>query len=175
MRNWLFYRDYSGDIIVEQNCHNLDVVNWFLGAKPAKTAGCGGRAVRKEPGNIMDNLSLTYEYPDGTVFSYAASQFTAGGFSDVGETFFCEKGTIRTSRAGYELWNKDQRGAPPELVETKGDITADAVNAFIDGARNGNIENAGIYAVESTLTAIMGREAIYSGKPMNWSDLKVNI
>jgi predicted dehydrogenase len=175
VRNWLFYREYSGDIIVEQNCHNLDVVNWFLGAKPVRTSGYGGRAVRKEPGNIMDNLALTYEYPDGTVFSYAASQFTAGGFYDVGETFFCEKGTIRTSRAGYELWNKEKRGAPPEVVETKGDITADAVNAFVEGARTGKIENAGFYAVESTLTAIMGREAIYSGKPTSWSDLKVSL
>lgn len=178
VRNWLFYREHSGDIIVEQNCHNLDVVNWYMGAHPAKAAGYGGRAVRKEPGNIMDNLSLTYEYPDGTVLSYAASQFTAGGFYDVGETFFCEKGTIRTSRAGYELWNKEKRGAPPEVVQSassKGDITADAVNAFVDGARTGKIENAGFYAVESTLTAIMGREAMYSGKPVTWADLKVTI
>jgi len=178
MRNWLFYRERSGDIIVEQNCHNLDVVNWFLNSHPAKAAGFGGRAVRKEPGNIMDNLSLTYEFPDGTVFSYAASQFTAGGFYDVGETFFCEKGTIRVSRAGYELWNKEKRGAPPEVVQSpssKADITADAVNAFVEGARTGKIENAGFYAVESTLTAILGREAIYSGKVMNWSDLKISV
>jgi hypothetical protein len=49
------------------------------------------------------------------------------------------------------------------------------VNAFIEGARTGKIENAAFYAVESTLTAIMGREAIYSGKPVNWSDLKVTL
>lgn len=178
MRNWLFYKERSGDIIVEQNCHNLDVVNWFMGAHPVKAAGYGGRAVRKDIGNIMDNLALTYEYGDGTVFSFAASQFTAGGFYDVGETFLCGEGTIRTSRAGYELWNKEKRGAPPEVTQSassQGDITADAVNQFIEGARTGKIENAAFYAVESTLTAIMGREAIYSGKPMAWSDLKVTL
>jgi predicted dehydrogenase len=176
IRNWLYYRENSGDIIVEQNCHNIDVVNWFMGGHPEKASGYGGRAVRKEPGNIMDNLSVTFEYPDGTIMSYAASQFTAGGFYDVGETFFCEKATIRTSRQGYELYNQPKRGAPPAVVQSassKGDITADAVNAFIDGARTGKVENAAFHGVESTLTSIMAREAIYSGKPMSWGDLKM--
>jgi myo-inositol 2-dehydrogenase / D-chiro-inositol 1-dehydrogenase len=178
IRNWLYYREHSGDIIVEQNCHNLDVVNWFMGAHPETVSGYGARAVRKQTGNIMDSLGVTYEFGDGAVFSYSASQFTAGGYYDVGEVFLCEKGTIRTSRQGYEIYNKPKRGAPPEVVQTessKGDITADAVNAFIDGARTGKIENAAFYAVESTLTAIMGREAIYSGKPMKWSDLKIQL
>jgi hypothetical protein len=112
------------------------------------------------------------------VFSYSASQFTAGGYTDISETFFCEKGTVRVHRKGYEVYNKPQRGAPPEVVQTassKGDITEDAVNAFIEGARTGKIENAAPWAVESTLTAIMGREAIYSGKPMLWTDLKVQL
>jgi len=53
MRNWYFYRDMSGDILVEQDCHNLDVVNWFMGTHPVKVTGYGGRAVRKDIGNIM--------------------------------------------------------------------------------------------------------------------------
>lgn len=178
VRNWLYYREHSGDIIVEQNCHNLDVVNWFTGTHPVKAFGYGGQAVRKSPGNIMDNLALTFHFADGLVFSYAASQFTAGGFTDIGEVFLCEKGTIRTTRQGYEVYNKPQRGAPPEVVRSassRADITADAVNAFIEGTRTGQIENAAFYAVESTLTAIMGREAIYSGRPWNWSDLKVQL
>ena len=176
VRNWLYYREHSGDIIVEQNCHNLDVVNWFVGNHPTKASGYGARAVRKEPGNIMDSLGVTYEFGDGMVFSFSASQFTAGGYTDIGEVFLCEKGTVRTTRRGYEVYNKAQRGAPPEIVQSdssKADITADAVNAFVEGARTGKLENAAFYAVESTLTAILGREAIYSGKPMTWSDLKV--
>lgn len=176
VRNWLYYREHSGDIIVEQNCHNLDVVNWFTGSHPVKASGYGARAVRKSPGNILDSLGVTYEFPDGMVFSYSATQFAAGGYNDVGEVFLCEKGTVRTSRRGFEVYNKTQRGAGPEIVQSdssKADITADAVNAFIDGARTGKIENAAGYAVESTLTAILGREAIYSGKPMTWADLKI--
>jgi myo-inositol 2-dehydrogenase/D-chiro-inositol 1-dehydrogenase len=174
MRNWLFYRELSGDIIVEQDCHNIDVVNWFMGTHPVKAAGFGGRAVRKEPGNILDNLGVTYQFADGTVFSYSANQFSAGGFQDVGETFICEKGTLYTSRRGYKVWNKQERYAAPDETPTQGDITMDAVNDFIDGCRAGRIENAAPAAVESTLTAIMAREAIYTGKEKSWKEFDVS-
>ena len=176
IRNWLFYPEHSGDIIVEQNCHNLDVVNWFTGTHPVKAAGYGGRAIRKAPGNIMDNLGVTFEFADGTVFSYSAGQFASRMYQDISETFICENGAVRTHRKGYELYTKPN-GAP-EVVQTassKGDITQDAVNAFVEGARTGKLENAAFWAVESTLTAIMAREAIYAGKPMNWSDFKVDL
>lgn len=174
VRNWLFYRELSGDIIVEQNCHNLDVVNWFMGAHPLKASGYGGRAVRKDIGNIMDNLAATFEYPDGTILSYSANQFMTRNFNDVSETFMCDKGAINTSRRGYTLYDSDQRGAAPKVVQSessKADITKDAVDQFIEGARTGKIENAGIYAAESTLTAILAREAIYKKREMTWAEL----
>ncbi len=174
IRNWLFYRENSGDIIVEQNCHNLDVVNWFMGTHPVKANGYGGRAVRKDIGNIMDNLAASFEYPDGTIFSYSANQFSTRSFADISETFLCEKGAINTSRQGYSLYDADRRGTPPEVVQSessKKDITADAVNAFIEGARTGKLENAAFYAADSTLTAIMAREAIYKGREMTWNEL----
>ena len=173
VRNWLFYREHSGDIIVEQNCHNLDVVNWFMGTHPINAAGFGGRALRKSPGNILDNLSVSFTFADGTVFSYAAGQFENRSFEDISETFVGEKGTVRTSRQGYQLFTK--RNAPPQVVQSassKADITKDAVDRFIEGARTGKIENAAGWAVESTLTAIMAREAIYANKVMTWNDLK---
>ena len=175
MRNWLFYRERSGDIIVEQNCHNIDVVNWFMGTHPVKATGYGGRAVRKNIGNILDNLAANFHFADGTIFSYASNQISAGGYRDVSETFFCEKGTVTVSRRGYTLY----RTGKPEIVETRGpdgkiyDITADAVNDFVEGARTGRLENAAFHAVESTLTAIMAREAIYSGREWKWSDVAV--
>lgn len=174
IRNWLFYPEHSGDIIVEQNCHNLDVVNWFTGTHPVKASGHGNRSLRKEPGSILDTLSVSFQLPDGTIFSYSAGQFSSRIYEDISEVFIGEKGTIRTSRQGYEFFTRP-RTAPQRVqsASSKGDITKDAVDTFIDGARNGKIENAAFWAVESTLTAIMAREAIYSGKPMSWSDLKV--
>ena len=168
IRNWLFYKEMGGDIIVEQNCHNLDVVNWFMGTHPVKAAGYGGRAVRKHIGNIMDNLAVTFEYADGTVFSYSANQITTNNYYDVSETFMCEKGAINVSRQGYKLYKGTNRKQPPIEVGTDYDITQDSINQFIDGARTGKLENAAPHAVESTLTAIMAREAIYSGKETTW-------
>lgn len=173
VRNWLFYREYSGDIIVEQNCHNLDVVNWFMGTHPIKANGYGSRMLRTSPGNILDTLGVTFQYPDGTLFSYSAGQLENRSFEDISETFVGEKGTVRTSRGGLQIFTK--RGAAPQVVQTassKADITKDAVDQFIEGARTGKIENAAPWAVESTLTAIMAREAIYQNKPMTWADLK---
>src|SRR6267378_4424619 len=169
MRNWLFYRERSGDIIVEQNCHNLDVVNWFMGTHPVRAFGYGGRQVRTNIGNILDNLAATFHFESGVVFSYSANQFSTGGFSDISETFICERGAVTTSRRGYKLYRG--KDAPPEEVVTKGDITQDAVNEFVEGARSGKLENAAFSAAESTLTAIMARESIYSTKEMTWQQL----
>ncbi len=173
MRNWLFYPEFSGDIIVEQNCHNIDVVNWFMGTHPVKATGYGGRAVRKSPGSILDNLAATFQYQDGTIFSFSANQICVNNFTDVSETFMCEKGAVNVSRQGYKLYNKAGRRDPPEEVATNYDITEDAVNQFVEGARTGKIENGAFAAVESTLTAIMAREAIYKGREMTWKDVAV--
>lgn len=167
VRNWYFYRDMSGDIIVEQDCHNLDVVNWFMNTHPVKAAGYGSQAVRKY-GDVVDNLGVTYHFADGTVFSYSASQMPGVVYQDISETFLCEKGSVQTSRRGYKVWRGDRRNQPPEEVTTSYDITADAVNEFVEGARTGKIENMAQVAAESTLTAILGREAIYSGREMTW-------
>jgi myo-inositol 2-dehydrogenase/D-chiro-inositol 1-dehydrogenase len=166
IRNWFFYREMSGDIIIEQDCHNFDVIHWFMGKTPAKATGHGTQAIRKK-GDIMDSLSVSFQFADGLVCSYSANQF--GGpmaFQDVSETFMCEKGTVRTSRQGITYWT--DRTKPPEEVPTKYDITQDAVNQFIEGARKGEIENAALWGADSTLMAVMARDAIYNGREMTW-------
>lgn len=105
MRNWLFYREYSGDIIVEQDCHNLDVANWFMDSHPVKACGYGDRRLRTH-GDILDSLSVTFEYPNGVVFNFCANQFSTQGFRDIGETFIGEKGAISTSRQGFRWYDK---------------------------------------------------------------------
>ena len=171
MRNWLFYREKSGDIIVEQNCHNIDVVNWFTGLHPARAFGYGGRMVRKSPGNILDNLAATYRFDNGLVFSYSSSQISTNGYLDVSETFVCEGGAINTSRKGYHVW---QGGKEVETAVTSYDITKDAIDEFVDGARNGKFDNAAFAAAESTLTAIMARESIYSGNQKTWEMMQAS-
>ena len=167
IRNWFFYRELSGDILIEQDCHNIDVVNWFMGKHPVKVSGYGSRQLRQY-GNVYDNLAATFQFDDGVIFSYSANQFGVPGFSDVSETFMCEKGAANVSRKGFTIWRgKDEI----EKGETKYDITADAVNEFIEGARTGKLENAGIWAAESTLTAVMALEACVKGKEMTWANV----
>ena len=167
IRNWFFYRELSGDILIEQDCHNIDVVNWFMGAHPVKVSGYGSRQIRSY-GDVFDNLACTFQFEDGRIFSYSANQFKTPGFSDVSETFMCEKGAVNVSRRGYTIWRD---GQPPETAETKYDITADAVNEFIEGARTGKIENAAFHAAESTLTAVMALEAMVRGREMTWEQI----
>lgn len=167
IRNWFFYRDMSGDILVEQDCHNIDVVNWFVDSHPVKASGYGSRMMRTDIGDVLDNLGATFQFSNGLVFSYSANQYgSPGGFQDVSETFMCEKGMINTSRRGYTVYRNPK--TPPERVETSYDITNDSVNEFIEGSRTGKLENAAFYAADSALTAIMAREAIYSGREMTW-------
>lgn len=184
IRNWVWYRELSGDIVVEQDCHNFDVVNWFLGEHPVKAAGYGGRRQRTY-GDNLDHLTVSFEFASGVHFSYSANQFSTRGFRDVGETFICEKGAIETSREGYRWYNKvvDETpldkgyrvpgpGERPIEVATEYDITEDAVNSFVDGVRTGNIENAVFSAVETMYTALMARQAIYTGREVTWEEIQ---
>ncbi len=165
IRNWFFYRELSGDILIEQDCHNIDVVNWFMGKHPVKCSGYGSQIQRKK-GNIYDNLSLSFQFDDGTIFSYSANQFGNPGWQDVSETFICEKGVVHTSRKGYRI----HRMGKPDIEEavTKYDITQDNVNLFIEGARTGKIENAALWGAESSMTAVMGLQACVTGKEATW-------
>lgn len=170
IRNWLFYSDRSGDIIVEQNCHNIDVVRWFTRVHPISAMGYATRVFRTDIGNIVDSFAVTYKLPDGRVYTHAGNQIMPrGGYRDVGEYFMGEKGTIATSRQGYKLWLD---GMDPVEKKTPGDITQNVVDEFIRSVR-GEIptRNDVAEACESTLTAILGRTAYEQEREITWDDL----
>ena len=164
IRNWFFYRELSGDILIEQDCHNIDVVNWFMGKHPVKVSGYGSQ-VQRHKGNIYDNLSLSFQFDDGVICSYAANQFGNPGWQDISESFICEKGVVNTSRKGIKIYRP---GKDVEEAVTKYDITEDNVNQFIEGARTGKLENAALWGAESTMTAVMALQACTSGKEATW-------
>jgi predicted dehydrogenase len=169
IRNWFFYRELSGDILIEQDCHNIDVVNWFMGKHPIRVSGYGSRLSRTSIGDIYDNLACTFQFEDGTIFSYTANQFgNMVGYSDVSETFVCEKGSVNVSRRGYKIY-RDRK--PVEEAETKYDITMDNVNEFVEGVRTGKLENAALWGAESRLIAVMALTACTSGRPMTWENV----
>jgi predicted dehydrogenase len=103
IRNWLFTGWCSGDHIVEQHVHNLDVMNWAFGSHPVKCAGMGGRAARTEPqyGNIFDHFAVEYEYPGGVRVLSMCRQ-TAGAAENVSERVVGAAGFSYTDGAdGY--------------------------------------------------------------------------
>ena len=80
LRNWFCYRDSSGDFIVEQDCHNFDVLHWFLGAPPISVVGYGGTKIRTSM-EILDHLSLTFQFPNGIHVNFEANQISPPGLA----------------------------------------------------------------------------------------------
>ncbi|HYL78425.1 MAG TPA: Gfo/Idh/MocA family oxidoreductase [Bryobacteraceae bacterium] len=164
LRNWFAYRDYSGDFIVEQDCHNLDVLHWFLDARPVRAVGMGGRKVRTDM-EILDHLSLSYEFPNGLHVNFEANQISPAGFRRVGEEFTGTAGLLATSRERM-VHHKGPRDS--ETMESKRDITNDAIESFLTRVLNGEVENVAERSAISTLFAILGRTAIYQNREATW-------
>ncbi len=169
LRNWFCYRDYSGDFIVEQDCHNLDVLHWFLGALPVRAVGYGGRKVRTSM-DLLDHLSLTFEFPEGIHVNFEANQLTPPGFARVGEEFTGTKGVLLTSRKSMT----HIRGKGPDESETmksEGDITISAFKKFVTNIKDGQVENVVERSALSTMIGILGRTALYTGNEVTWKGL----
>ncbi len=165
VRNWLFTAWCSGDHIVEQHVHNLDVMNWALGAHPVKATGMGGRAARTEPqyGNIYDHFAVEYEYPSGVRVLSMCRQ-TGGAAENVSERVVGATGFSYTdSTDGYIKGAKayeSPKASPNPYVEEHRDLIA--------SIRAGKPLNEGRQVAESTLTAIMGRMSAYTGRALSW-------
>jgi predicted dehydrogenase len=172
IRLWYFYRWLSGDMICEQNVHNLDVANWFIGGHPERAVGYGGRKARTDIGDIFDHFNVVYEYPGGTHLSYASSQFQKG-WSDVSEQFFGSEGSADMTDdvrrqpyiTGKNPWKYDGPNGNAHHV-------TNAVAALVASVRGiGEYRNDARYGAESTLTAILGRKAAFDRREVTWEEV----
>lgn len=163
IRNWYSYPELCGDFIVEQDCHNFDDLHWFLGGLPIRVAGYGGRKLRTDRATY-DHLSLTYEWPNGVHVAYEASQVCPQQLGRVGEEYAGSKGAITTSRKRSAIY----RGNKAQIIEAGRDITIDAIEAFIGRILSGDVENVAERSAQSTMIAILGRTAMYSGREATW-------
>ncbi len=164
-RNWLFFTWLSGDHIVEQHVHNLDIINWAIGAHPVQAMGMGGREVRTGPeyGNIFDHFAVEYEYPNGVRVLSMCRQ-TAGCHEQVSERVVGTNGQTYTdgSNGSVEGQNayKYEGESPNPYVQEHADLIA--------SIREGKPLNEGRRIAESTMTAIMGRISAYTGRALKW-------
>jgi len=164
VRNWFCYRELSGDIIVEQDCHNLDVLHWFLKGLPLRAIGNGNKKIRKDF-EILDNIDVVYEWPDGFIVNFEANQLTPRGYNRIGEEFTGTKGTIVVSRARMTHYKE---AGKPEDMPAKRDVTIDHIEAFLGRIVNNTPENAVERSALSTCVALLGRQVAYSHREVTW-------
>lgn len=167
LRNWLYFTWLSGDHITEQHVHNLDVVNWAVGSHPLECRGMGGRQVRTDPafGQIFDHHAVQYLYPGG-VYGFSECRQIDNCVNDVSEHLFGSDGEAHMHDGGWSIegknaWRYDGPKNNPYQTEH------DDLFASI---RDGKPLNEGQYVADSTLTAIMGRMATYSGRRVTWEE-----
>jgi predicted dehydrogenase len=163
LRNWLYFTWLSGDHIVEQHVHNIDVVNWAMGTHPVLAHGMGGRQVRTGPewGHIFDHFSIDYEYP-GDVHLHSQARQIQGCEGSVSEALVGDRGQCQVDRytvTGAKAWKFEGKDNAPYVQEH---------TDFIASLRAGKPLNELKNVTESTLTAIMGRMAAYTGQPVSW-------
>ncbi len=167
IRNWNYFTWLSGDHYVEQHVHNLDIMNWVLGAHPVRAiSGIGGRQVRTAEvnGHVFDHFAVEFEYPGGQRMFSQARQIN-GCQNKVEETVV---GTGGTSNCSDEITTKD--GNRWRFRGEKVNPYRQEHEDLIASVRAGEPINEAQAIAESTMTGILGREAAYSGKEITWEE-----
>jgi predicted dehydrogenase len=166
LRNWCYYTWLSGDHVVEQHVHNLDIMNWLLRDHPIRVSALGGRQKRtgKDFGQIYDHFAAEFEYPNGVMMFSQCRQMN-GCTNRVSEAVRGTKGTsncLNTIQAGGQEW-KFSGSKPDPYEQSHIDL--------IDSIRKGNPLNRARSVAESTLLGIMIRVSAYTGKTVTWDDV----
>ncbi len=161
-RNWLYFTWLSGDHIVEQHVHNIDVINWAFGTLPVKVMGMGGRQARTGPeyGNIYDHFAVEFEYPNGVRVLSMCRQIP-GCADRIEERVVGTKGVAfgYGEIKGENPW-KFEGEEPSPYVQEHADL--------ISSIRRGQPLNEGRRIAESTMCAIIGRMSAYTGRAISW-------
>jgi myo-inositol 2-dehydrogenase / D-chiro-inositol 1-dehydrogenase len=171
LRNWVFDKRLSGDIIVEQNIHVLDVANWLLRSHPTWAQGTGARRARTDVGDCWDQFMVHYGYPENVLIDFGSTQFTTG-FEALCTRVFGSEGTVDTNYGG-DVWVHNRegrwRGGKTSQIYQQGAVNnmKDFHAAVIGGTPITNIEDS----ARSTMTSILGRMAAYSGERVTWQKM----
>jgi myo-inositol 2-dehydrogenase / D-chiro-inositol 1-dehydrogenase len=187
LRNWVHDRVLSGDIIVEQNIHVIDICNWVLKAHPEKASATGGRQGRPpDDGDCYGNYNVVFRYPSNVDVTFSSTQF-AKGWWDVTERFFGTKGTSLSPYTGpLGIWGDNPWQAPlstkpqaePQAFSVTGNFTSNLESAdpekkkaFVESITSGKFHNQADKGAESALACMMARTAAYTGREITWDEL----
>jgi myo-inositol 2-dehydrogenase / D-chiro-inositol 1-dehydrogenase len=186
LRNWLWYRNLSGDILVEQNIHIIDLCNWMLGSHPLKATATGGRNILTHAGDCWDNYEVDFTYPQDVHFSFASTQFGNSGF-EAGLRVFGAHGAATVPYAGPVQILGPQPWVWAESMNTPAGPTRFAANGsfadnlqfadrdkertFIDSITTGPRHNQIAAGVETALSCMLGRMAGLEKREVTWEEL----
>ncbi|MDX1978843.1 MAG: Gfo/Idh/MocA family oxidoreductase [Bryobacteraceae bacterium] len=172
--NFYMDRTLGGDIIVEQNIHVIDVANWYLGGHPEKAFGAGGRAdwsgTPYNAGDAYDHFVITFWYPGGVEASFTSHQLTRS-FADLCVRCFGIRGAVDSHYGGLVRITGENAWLGAERDDTFRSGAINNVKAFVESVRTGKPLNNTGPAVESNLTAILGRTAAYQQRMVTWDEL----
>lgn len=191
LRNWLWDRALSGDILVEQNIHIIDLCNWLLGAHPVKATASGGRNVLTHAGDCWDNYQVDFTYPNDVHLSFSSTQFGAYGGFDAGLKMFGALGMATVPYSGpvqiigSNAWKwEDPTKTGTGTAPASGQFAAngafsdnlefadrDKERSFIESILTGPVHNQIASGVETALSCMLGRMAGYTRREVTWDDL----
>jgi myo-inositol 2-dehydrogenase/D-chiro-inositol 1-dehydrogenase len=188
IRRWYWDRVLSGDIIVEQAIHLIDICNWALQAHPIKATGTGGRNIISHPGDTWDNYEIAFTYPGNVHVSFSCTQFGPNDWFDVSARMFGADGHAEIPYSGPMrivgekawTWVGDQSAQPaaPTKFAANGVFSDNLAQAqrekdrgFIDSITSGNFHNQSAAGVETALSAMLGRMAGRLGREVTWEEL----
>jgi predicted dehydrogenase len=187
LRNWIYDRALSGDIIVEQNIHVIDICNWVLQAHPLKASATGSRLGRPaKDGDCYGNYNGVFHYPDGVDVTFSSTQF-AKGWWDVSERFFGTQGTsLSPYRGPLGIWGDEpwqwEASAEKDSTNQGFSVTGkfpsnleladpEKKKAFVSSITSGHFHNQAGKGAESALSCMMARSAAYTGREVSWDEL----
>jgi len=169
MRNWLYYNWLAGDHIAEQHIHSLDKALWLMDDKPPKSCyATGGRLVRtsKKWGNVYDHFSTCYQWEDSDIKTFSSCRQMADCFNETEDHIVGTKGTAKILKAEI---NNDQ-GKQKHKIKGKPSMYDLEHKELFASIRDSKPINNGTYMSYSTLMALIGRDAAYTGKKIMWDD-----
>ncbi len=187
LRNWLWDRALSGDILVEQNIHIIDLCNWLLDAHPLKATATGGRNILTHFGDCWDNYQIDFTYPSDVHLSFSSTQFGVDSVFDAGLKLFGATGSASVPYSGPVQITGTQAWAWQDstaIASGSGKFAAngafsdnlafadrDKERTFIDSITSGNAHNQIAAGVETALSCMLGRMAGLTRREVTWEEL----
>lgn len=189
LRNWLWDRALSGDILVEQNIHIIDLANWFVGSHPIKATATGGRQALTHYGDCWDNYQVDFTYPGDIHFTFTSTQFDNFGGFDAGLKMFGSAGSAAMAYAGpvqiksAQPWAWEGTAASGDggkfaangaFADNLEFADRDKERSFIASIVEGKAQNQIADGVDTALSCMLGRMAGYQKRAVTWDDLLAN-